>query len=388
MKKFLFALLTVACSFSLLRSQTYTVYMVGNIGYHFDLAQDTMPDMTDLPLDMSEVGPDLVWNFQGLDPDVLDTINFVDLTGQEQTDFPAGNLVMESNFVRIVFDRDVLSGLYLHGSSLSFAGNDLSLNYVPAQRTIPATCNLGTQDSTTSYIEESVFVGIDTTIFTCNIVIDSIMIKRRAIYHIEFDAEGELRLPNDTFPSSLRAVTSEYTIDSIFVYCPNGINPVQCFGISAPIGWSLAPDALIQLSGFADSAVTHGVTHAASWYVENASSPVCIVDIIYDPGFSDTSYVGVRYSNGQNADIGFETINSINLNVYPNPANNLIYLQTADNITNASMYFYNAQGQLVKSVGLNGANTVDVTGLSNGMYFYRLVNDKTLLHQGKMMIKK
>ncbi len=385
MKKVLFSLFTAAFSFTALSAQSYTVYMVGSPGYQYQMAIDETLDPTDLPLDLSVVGTGLVWNFQNLDMDSQDTLYFHAPTTQEQLDFPSANLVMESNIGRIVFEKDPTNGLYLHGTSINFGGFDLSLNYTPAQRTLLATNVLGTMDSSISKIDESIFVDIDTMVLGfCHIDIDSIKIKRTSKYNVHFDAAGELRLPTDTFTNTLRAVNSEHTIDSIFIYCPNGIDGMTCFGISAPVGWSLAPDALIALSGFGDAAVMQDTTNAATWYVAGASSPILAVDFEYDyPGFTDTSFFTARYAAVENAAIGFENYNPIDLKVYPNPTSSLLLLQTDVNLNNAVMTIYNAQGQVVRTANLNGNNSMDVSNLNTGIYIYRITDGNKLLHQGK-----
>ena len=391
MKKILLSLLTVAITITFTNAQqmSYYVNMSGDQGQSFPIAQDTSLIVpADMDLDMSDTGAGVIWNFQGLDMDLQDTINFLDLVGNEPTDFPSGNVVLESNVGRIVFNRFVGSGLYLLGSDVTFAGTQMSVNYVPAQRTMPEGSGLHTMDSTTSYISEKVYVGIDTTIFTCHLVIDTIWLKRRTDYRINFDATGELRLPLDTFAYTVRSVSSEVTVDSIFVYCPIGIDPGTCFGMSAPVGWSLAPDQLIALSGFADSAVTHGTTRTATWYYPYTISPICIIDYTYDPGFVDTTFVTARFKSTNTPDIGFEEVNQISLNVYPNPASNILILQTDANLKDATMYIYNSHGQQLRATQLNEGNTLDVSDLSNGMYFYQLANGTKLLHHGKFIIKK
>lgn len=389
MKKFLFSVLTAAFTFTSLSAQTYTVYMVGSPGYNFKMAQDDTITPGELPLDLSVTGAGQIWDFDQLDADNEDTLYFQTPNATELTEFPAGNLVMESNIGRIIFEKDPLSGLYLHGTALSMGGFDLSLNYSPAQRILLPNNTLGTIDSTVSTINEKIYVGIDTTIGgTCQVVIDSIWVKRQSKFKFHFDAAGELRLPATTYPNTLRCVALEHTIDTIYIYCPNGIDIGTCFVMSAPIGWSIAPDFLIQLSGFGEGGIAQDSTQTASWYTADASSPICVVtyETAYDN--SDTTFFNVRYASTANADIGFEEYSLIDLQTYPNPASNVILLQTSAEIGDATLYIYNSIGQQVRTVNLNGSNAVDVSTMSNGMYFYQLANGKKLLHHGKFMVKR
>ena len=387
MKKILFSLLTAAFSLTFLYSQqvNYYVNMVGSPGQSFVIAQDDTIQPSDMSFNTGPVGAGQIWNFQGLDANNLDTLFFQTPNGQEATDFPGCNLVMESNAGRIVFDKNVSTGLFLMGTALTFQGIPLALNYAPIQEYLPPVDTLGATAHTVSYVNEIVYTGIDTTYFTCHIVIDSIKLKRRSDFTVKIDAAGELRLPLDTFPHTVRSISKEITLDSIFIYSTPGIS---CGFINAPPGWSLAPDVLIQLSGFATGAVVLDSSFTASWYNPYTISPVCIVDFTYDSLYTDTNFVTARFKGDNTPDIGFEQQTTISLNLYPNPATNMLILQTTANLNDATMYIFNAQGQEVKTTNFNGSNTVDVSGLTNGIYFYRLATGNQLMHQGKFIVKR
>jgi hypothetical protein len=392
MKKFLFSLFTAAFTFTYLGAQQMSYYpdMVGSPGQSFVIANDDTIYASDMDLNTGTTGAGSVWNFQGLDFDGLDTLHFLSLTPQEAADFPSGNLVIESNVGRIVFDKNPATGLFLQGTNADFQGIGLSLNYTPPQQTLPAVASLGSSAHTVSFVDEVVYTGIDTNVLGCQVTIDSIEIKRISDYTVTFPATGELRLPLDTFTYTLMSIATERTLDSIFIYSPTGISGGTCpgFGLSAPVGWSLAPNTLIVLSGFASGAVTVDSAFTASWYDPYTISPVCIVDFTYDSAYLDTNFLGFRFKALNTPDIGFEEVDQIALNVYPNPASSILMLQTEAVLTDATMYIYNAQGQQVKAIYLNGSNSVDVAALNNGIYFYQLANGTKLLHQGKFMIKK
>lgn len=392
MKKFLFSLLTVAGTFTYISAQQMSYYpnMVGTPGQSFIIANDDTLLASDMNFNTGSVGAGIIWNFQGLDFDGLDTMNFVSLTPQEAIDFPSGTMVNESNIGRIVFEEDDATGLFLQGSNLDFQGVPLSLNYNPAQQTLPAVTSLGSSVNTVSYVDETVYVGIDTNVLGCQVTIDSIQLKREADYTVNFNSTGELRLPLDTFAYALCGISKEITVDSIFVFCPTGISGGTCgtFGLNAPVGWGLAPDILIQLSGFAAGAVVHDSSYTASWYAPYTIAPLCIMDFTYDSAYLDTSYLGIKFKALNTPDIGFEQVDMIDLNIFPNPASTLLMLQTNAILTDATMYIYNAQGQQVKAVVLNGTNAVDVSTLTDGSYFYQLADGTKLLHHGKFMVKK
>jgi hypothetical protein len=391
MKKSLFSLLTAAFCLTNISAQQMSYYtdMVGSPGQSFIMANDTNL-VFDIDLNTGATGINQIWNFQGLDADQLDTLNFLTPTVQEGIDFPGVNLINESNVGRIAFDKNIATGLFLQGISLDFAGTPASLNYNPPQKTLDDVNSIGTTFNTVSYVDENIYVGISQNAFGCQVDIDSIEIKRRSDYTVNFDATGELRMPLDTFDYALRAMTTEITLDSIFIYCPTGISGPSCtlLGLSAPVGWSLAPDALIQFSGFAAGAVTLDSAFTAVFYVPYTISPVCIIDLNYDSAYTDTNFYTARFKGDNTPDIGFEQVDQISLNVYPNPTASILNLQTDVVLTDASIFIYNAQGQQVRTQTLNGSNNVDVSALTNGMYYYQLVKGKTLLHFGKFMIEK
>lgn len=389
MKKFLFSVLTAAFTFTFLQAQqmSYYVDMVGNVGQNFIYAEDTLIAPGEMNLNLGDTGAGVVWNFQGIDLDIMDTLYFVALTGPEATDYPGANIVMESNLGRLIFDKDVANGLFFHGASFSMGGFGVNIDYNPPQQALPAVCSLHSTASTQSAIREKIFVDIDTIVLGCNIVIDSIYLKRDVDFTVNFDATGELRLPLDTFDYTLRAISKEVTLDSIFIYSTTGFT-CAFPPVTVPPGWSLAPDILIAFSGFAPAAVVNDSTFRATWYDPYTISPICLVDFDYDSAYVDTNFFTVRFKGNDTPDIGFEAIDQIPLTLYPNPASDLLMLETNASLADATMFIYNAQGQQVRTINLNGSNMINLEGFTNGMYFYQLANGKKLLHHGKFMVKR
>jgi hypothetical protein len=391
MKKILFSFLTVAISFTFASAQQMNYYtnMVGTPGQTFDMAQDTNAIFPDLLFMTTDTGAGQIWNFQGLDADNVETIIYDNLNGQESPEFPTGNLVIESSLGRIVFDKNDPSGLFLLGTGMNVFGNFVGLNYTPPQKQLDDVNGLHTTFNTVSNVDEYIYVGIDTTVFGCHIVIDTINIKRLSDYTVNFDATGELRLPLDTFVYTLRSNNIERTVDSIFIYSSTGISGIACttFGISAPMGWSLAPDNLIALSGIANSAVSVDSMFTMGWYDPYTISPICIVDYYYDPNYTDTTINNVRFKALNTPDIGFEQPEGVILNVYPNPASSMLMIQTNADLSNATMNLFNVQGQLVRTISLNGNNVIDISTIDNGMYFYQVIDGNKLLHQDKIVVK-
>ena len=91
--------------------------------------------------------------------------------------------------------------------------------------------------------------------------------------------------------------------------------------------------------------------------------PSGIVDTILNPTINETLFV----QEGQTLSI--KENNALQLNVYPNPTHQYLYVEGLQNDTkNASLQIVDVQGKQVNNVKLN-SNRVDVSQLSNGIYF-------------------
>jgi hypothetical protein len=74
--------------------------------------------------------------------------------------------------------------------------------------------------------------------------------------------------------------------------------------------------------------------------------------------------------------------NKISLQVYPNPAENMIYLISSDpNFINkdCSYTIYNELGQNVSQGSLMGAKTIHIQDFSKGIYFLQLQNKSQII---------
>ena len=70
-----------------------------------------------------------------------------------------------------------------------------------------------------------------------------------------------------------------------------------------------------------------------------------------------------------------ENIITSQISVFPNPASNRIYFKTTDlKFTNETIEITNATGRIVKSVSFS-KNGIDVSELSNGIYFLRIATE-------------
>lgn len=97
------------------------------------------------------------------------------------------------------------------------------------------------------------------------------------------------------------------------------------------------------------------------------------------PYIQKTNY----YYSTHSTDTGFESITGGYV-IYPNPFNNQLTIDLNDNFTQVSFELFNAQGQKVLSTGLLHSMTIDIEGLPNGVYFYKILVDNQL-RKGKLL---
>ncbi len=100
-----------------------------------------------------------------------------------------------------------------------------------------------------------------------------------------------------------------------------------------------------------------------------------VVKYKYSPvGVSENAFSGVSFSNA-----------------YPNPATNSVSIDySLANAQKASVKVINLLGNVVKSVNLpagSGKATIDVSNLTQGVYFYSVVVDGNVMKTKKLIIK-
>lgn len=95
------------------------------------------------------------------------------------------------------------------------------------------------------------------------------------------------------------------------------------------------------------------------------------VHAVNDPGYC--GHFTTEFVNG----VAESAMDAISL--YPNPVRNNLTIENADNVT---VNIYAVNGQMVKSLVVNGTANVDMSDLSNGMYIVKMQS------QGSISTKK
>ena len=74
--------------------------------------------------------------------------------------------------------------------------------------------------------------------------------------------------------------------------------------------------------------------------------------------------------------------------VFPNPASSTLYFSGAP-VQDSKAVLFSVSGRQVAEILLNGTNTLDVSSLPEGLYFYSIEGaDGNVLKRGKVAIAK
>ena len=65
-----------------------------------------------------------------------------------------------------------------------------------------------------------------------------------------------------------------------------------------------------------------------------------------------------------------EEFNKLNVNVYPNPTNNIVNIETQETLHNYEVY--NVLGQQIQKGSFNGNNQINLHGITAGTYFIKV----------------
>lgn len=373
-------LLVGALSFSLgfLSAQTITSADFGSVGDSIFLGYDSSPNVS-----VGASGAGQVWDFDTLNTETLDTLFFLNPSSlPNAANFPSANLAISSN-EGVFFMEKTASAVLNHGFSLILGPVAADVNYNPPVTYLQFPAAVGTNFNTNSGFVAKSFLGIDTTVFSCVIKIDSAMLKRKLTLNVNFDASGTIQLPTVTYNNALRAYSEETTIDSIFIYAPNPINCPPFLNI--PAGWSLAPDFLLQIADPNLSAVILDTNRIFTWYAPNAKFSVCAIEVDYAGNaqnarfISDTSQIGLSIDESQ----------QVQMLLYPNPATSSFMIQAEQTLNQHTLQLMDLNGRIVKTQLLGNNQLVDVQTLDNGIYLLQVLNETgKVVYRNKVIVQK
>jgi hypothetical protein len=81
-----------------------------------------------------------------------------------------------------------------------------------------------------------------------------------------------------------------------------------------------------------------------------------------------------------------QTLSDNGVKVFPNPVEDILYIEFEVNFENMQLIIYNMVGQVVSNAELtNQKNQIDINKLKSGMYFYRIIGNNKKAESGKLI---
>jgi hypothetical protein len=349
---------------------TITQADFGSIGDEIYLGYDATPGLPVLPVNTNPSAQQ-TWDFDTLHTETLDTLYFLSPSlFPNASNYPGANIVISSNQGNFFIEKSA-TGIKMHGFSIDFGLLSADAVFNPPVVTVPLSATVGTTYNGTSAFQAVNFIGIDTNVFSCIIKIDSVMVKRKSNYSINFDAFGKLKLPLGWHNNTIRSLTTDITVDSVFIYAPNPINCPPFLNV--PAGWSLAPDFLLQLANPNLTSVMKDTTRVYNWFETGGKFSICAVDVDHNylpisaRFVSDTSQIGLSV-------VYYDDL--MNIMVYPNPTQNFINVFMPEYQAGYTVSITELQGRQVRRVPLTTNQlAINLEEFNNGIYLLAIENN-------------
>jgi hypothetical protein len=127
-------------------------------------------------------------------------------------------------------------------------------------------------------------------------------------------------------------------------------------------------------------------------YIENRGGPYYVCGTMFSPYGRELVYYNV---DGQEGGTPFqlilnaETAAEKDFRVYPNPAIDVVYIETGQELTNTRIEISDVQGRVVFTETLAGSRSeIEVGSLPAGVFIYRLYADEAVLKTGKILVQR
>lgn len=151
------------------------------------------------------------------------------------------------------------------------------------------------------------------------------------------------------------------------------------------------PDSLLGYGTIRIGATPSFVQYTANVIYPNPSLYVDNIRITFASS-SDTAFVGSTLWVDDVTMTGVAQVNSVSsvntqkVSVYPNPANDVLFLEGGATAMVCNLVSVN--GQVVATKSFNGKSSIDLTGLASGLYFYTISQNGTITQRGKVSVAK
>ncbi len=107
---------------------------------------------------------------------------------------------------------------------------------------------------------------------------------------------------------------------------------------------------------------------------------------LFNPVPGSTMWVDAVEFEGEQG-IAMDIIPAVKVNVYPNPATELINFDFEKKIDQSDLIIYNTEGQIVSSQKINQQKTtLDIGNLSSGTYYFHVLDGKKRISSGSFVV--
>jgi hypothetical protein len=317
-------------------------------------------------IDLNVTGPNSSWDYTSLSSNGIDTIDYVTVASTNvayqfffnnpfSPDYDSDLAIKAPDFPSILAVTNVVNyfkissnnGYYQTGFGATISGIPASVKYDPRDKVLPLPCTFGQNISNP---------------FEWNFDIPGVgSYGQRKTRTVEVDGWGTLNLPNGGSYNTLRVKSTIQGIDTVYI-------SQFSFGIAIPS---------TQLE--------------YKWYAQGEGEPVLTVNATLVSG--NTNITGVNHKHHEPSAIQSNSIIKTNLDLFPNPAENIIYIKYFTPLQAALMInLLDATGKVVMSnqyqtnAAVNNSYQMDASELSKGFYSLQVIQDGSI-STAKVMIK-
>lgn len=366
MKKLLLALFVISTAQFSFAQITLTNSNTATIGDSFYRAEELNPSSS---LQYMQSGANQTWDFSSFVAWSGETFGVVDIVNPSAVALHGSDFTHADFAMGATNENDTTYSFYVSDTSrmewVGIGGPFEVQEGLSLQVTMPFSDYLTMLEFPATF--GSTFTD---TLFVDNLIkdptyqdfIDSARVKRFLVADSEIDAWGTVTLPSGTY-SCLREHRVEMRVDSAWAQ-------------SSLLPYTFDTVAFVEV-------VTE---HVYNWYGEDYNLPLVEIRTDDQGGFNSVHF----RSTLAECCAGVEENELANrFSVYPNPASDIINVITTLN-DQTFINMYDMTGRQVLSESISQAqNQFSITGLSNGMYLYRIqdANGK-LIKAEKIVVKK
>jgi hypothetical protein len=312
-------------------------------------------------------GASKMWDYSKLKASSKDSIRFgMPFWYKGHTHFPQSNYALiSSNDTSVVqFAELTNSAFFSHGYYASSDTSETIYRLKSKLFAFPSTYN-STFNESLIYPGLSIGLGFDPDSTGPIPKIDSMQISTGFDRKATMDGWGTLKTPLGSF-NSLKQTTLQVARQIVFVKT-NG-------------AWINASPAILNLFGITLPAPDS--SYSVEFMTNSGGIGVPLMSYSYLP--KDTSITDIIWLYAIPRKSSILSVLDETANVYPNPANDMITIQSE---TAVSFEVYNQFGALILSDKVQKDTPVNIENLSTGVYFIQLKNiNQELVHAQKLLI--